>query len=265
MAVTRQRTGPVVDVEQRVRQNTGSAGLAAGLLIFFGFFYIVKPTDDGLWAYAALAFYHTLRFGGLAMAAIAVFSSLGQPLALLLDAVVSCLIGALLILTGVLMAIGGGDLLQPFISIVCGAMFVSAGLRNGRDFSHFPAETEVQEEFDPAAEEVASVLKHQPKEDQPADAPPSLAGVLLDRADREDKVGPKRRATGGGATTGGARFASHDEVIHLPDSDDPASLEDVKPPPPPEQEAEKKRRPESSPPPDGFLADLGNEEPPPHP
>jgi hypothetical protein len=196
------------------------------------------------------------------MAAIAVFSSLGQPLALLLDAIVSCLIGALLIITGVLMAIGGGDLLQPFISLVCGAMFVAAGLRNGRDFSLFPAETEVEEEFDPAAEEVASVLKHQPTEEQPAEPPQSLAGVLLDRADQKDKPGPKRRATGGGRITGGARFSSHDEVIHLPDLDDPAPPEDVKPPPPPEQGAEKRRRPESSPPPDGFLADLGDEEPP---
>ena len=248
--------GKPVDVEARVRRNVGSAGLAAGLLIFFGFFCVAEPTEGGLWGYAALVFYHTLRFGGLAMAAVAVWSSLGHPLALFFDAVVSCLIGAILILSGVLMAIGGGSLLPTLLMIVCGALFVSAGLRNGRDFLQFPivAKEKRDEQADrqPTAERLADETSS------------SLPGELLKRSAKSADFDPRQAAH----TTGGARFAAQDDAIRLPDSDASASRDDVKPSSPPEGQktakplcGDEKRKPKAPPPPEGYLADLADDDP----
>ncbi len=228
------------DVEARVRQNVGSAGLAAGLLIFFGFFCVALPPDDGLWGYSARIFMYTLRLGGLAMAALAIWSSLGYPLALLVDAVVSCLIGASVIVTASLMLIGDGALLATLLYVVCGVLFISSGLRNGRDYAKFPVA--VAEDSDEAADELASAVgvagdpPGSPREPGPVESD----GVV----DFTPK--PKPKDTSG--KRGGARFAVYDDAIHLPLDNAPAP--------------ERKPRPRpKAPPPEGHLADLADDEP----
>ena len=124
-----------LNVASRVRGNAGSAGLAAALLIFFGFFYVAKPTGSDLFARSALAFVYALRVGGIAMAGLAVWSLLGHRLVLIVDALVSVTIGVVFGLSGVGMLIGGGDVLQVVLNVVFGGMFISAGLRNGRAYS----------------------------------------------------------------------------------------------------------------------------------
>lgn len=123
----------------RVRQNVAPAAIGAAFLLFFGFFQLTEPTGTELFDRASWVFYHTLRVGGLAMGAVAAWSLLGQPITLGIDAVVTVAIGALLIFTGVGMAVDGGAMIQTIINVVCGGMFTSSGVRNWRDYRFFSA------------------------------------------------------------------------------------------------------------------------------
>ncbi len=121
----------------RVRQNVVSTAIGAAFLLFFGFFQLTEPTGTDLFSRANWVFYYTLRLGGLAMAAVAAWSLLGQFITLAVDAVVTVAIGALLILTGLGMAVDGGAMVQTIINVVCGGMFISSGVRNWKDYRWF--------------------------------------------------------------------------------------------------------------------------------
>ena len=123
-----------IGVAMRVRQNVAPAAIGAAFLLYFGFFQLAEPTGTELFDRASWVFYHTLRVGGFAMAAVAAWSMFGQPITLAVDAVVTVAIGILLILTGLGMSVDGGAMVQTIINVVCGAMFSSSGVRNWRDF-----------------------------------------------------------------------------------------------------------------------------------
>lgn len=106
-------------------------------MLFFGFAHLAEPSGTDLFGRSWLVLYHTLRIGGLAMATIALWLGTGHLPALLADAVVAILIGAVLILTGAGMLLDGGDALQTIVNVFCGGMFVSSGLRNRREFLEF--------------------------------------------------------------------------------------------------------------------------------
>ena len=241
MSRSNQRGG-WIDVDARIRQNIGSAGLAAALLIFFGFFWVDAPTGADWWSAAGRVFLLTLKIGGLAMAGVAIWCSFGEPLALLCDSIVSCAIGVILAGTGLVMLLDGGGYFQPAVNIVCGVLFLSAGLRNGRDYLSFPAVYDDDDE-ETADELVASTsTAAAPRDDKPspfgADGDPDLV---------EFAPKPKRKSS---VTTRGARFGVTDEAIKLPLDDEPA---------PPHSRPNPQPRP--SPPPDGFLADLAEDDP----
>jgi hypothetical protein len=122
-----------------VRQNAGSAGIAALLMLYFGFSALAAPTGTGLFERSNWLLYNTVRIGGVAMAVIAAWSLLGNPLVLAVDAVVSTAVGLSLIVSGGGMLIGGGDAFQNAMLILFGMMFVGAGVRNGRLFAHLSA------------------------------------------------------------------------------------------------------------------------------
>ena len=129
------QSGERAVVAARVRQNVAPAAIGAAFLLYFGFYsQLTEPTGTELFDRAWWVLYHTLRVGGVALAAIALWSMLGQGITLAVDAVVAVLIGALLILTGLAMAIDGGDMLQTIINVVCGGMFISSGLHNWKDY-----------------------------------------------------------------------------------------------------------------------------------
>ena len=121
-------------VAARVRQNVVPAAIGAAFLLYFGFLHLAEPTGTDLFNRANWVFYQALRLGGLAMAAVALWSMLGQGITLAVDAVIAVVIGGLLILTGLAMAIDGGDMLQTVINVVCGGMFISSGLHNWKDY-----------------------------------------------------------------------------------------------------------------------------------
>jgi len=119
---------------QRVRQNAGQAGFTALCLLFFGFGWFSPPTATGLFSTGDALFNHTLRGGGLVMACIALAFIAGKPVVLMIEAVVSMVIGGLLAVSATMMIFGGGlGLSQVFYLMVAG-MFVLAGVRNVRSF-----------------------------------------------------------------------------------------------------------------------------------
>jgi hypothetical protein len=116
------------------RAAAGSAAIGAGLMLLFGFGYLDVQSGDDLFAVSAQILYYTVRWGGVALGLIAVALFAGVGIALVADGVVSGLVGVLLIVTGLGMAIDGGGLVQPIINFVCGYMFFSSGVRNGRAY-----------------------------------------------------------------------------------------------------------------------------------
>ena len=135
------QNGGISGSAMRVRQNVAPAAIGAAFLLYFGFLHLTEPTGTDVFGRASWVFYHTLRLGGLAMAAIALWCMLGRSIALAVDAVITVLIGGLLILTGLAMAVDGGAMVQTIINIVCGGMFISSGFRNWRDYRFFSATT----------------------------------------------------------------------------------------------------------------------------
>jgi len=127
----------VLDVEVYVRHRAGHAGFAAGLLIFFGFFWFGGPTGTGLFHLGDSIFHYTLRLGGLAMVGIAIWSSIGMRSALVGDGVLSVLIGGLLAISAVLMTVAVGfgyNNVLFFIYFVCGVIVALNGLTTLREY-----------------------------------------------------------------------------------------------------------------------------------
>ncbi|MBI3835002.1 MAG: hypothetical protein HY287_11795 [Planctomycetes bacterium] len=118
----------------QARAAAGSTAFAAALLLYFGF-NSVEPSRNDLGDWSLWILFCTLRFGGLACAALTVVLFLGVGAALIADAIVSTVIGVLLILTGAGLAIGGGTMMQAAINVVCGFMFASYGVRTGLIFA----------------------------------------------------------------------------------------------------------------------------------
>ncbi len=239
-------------IEGFVRSNAGSAALAAGLLIFFGFFQLDVQTGTDLFSKAGTVFVYTLRIGGLAMAMVAVWCCFGQPLALFVDAIVSIIIGALMLVTSGLMLYDGGMGIQTILSMMCSLLFLSAGLRNGRDFFAFASD----EPEDAATTTTAAAS---------AEGTP-LAGQLGPNPDLIRMKQPE--ASQQHATFQGGRFAADDEALPLPDTE-PLSLADIEPPAPPKPHTGGSLlspgippAPDVPPAPDGFLADLAGDEQP---
>lgn len=123
-----------VTIASIVRRGAGAAAIGAAFLLYFGFVQLTLPTGSDLFSKANLVFLYTLRFGGVALALIAIGSLTGAPLVLMVDAIVCVAIGVLFILTGILMLVDGGGGLQTIINCVCGAMFMSAARRNWQDY-----------------------------------------------------------------------------------------------------------------------------------
>lgn len=254
------------DPTTRVQDNIKSAAVAAGFLLFFGFFYDLQiPAGDDLFSVANAVFVYTLRIGGLLMVGITVWSAIGHPPALLCDGIVCSLIGLCFIGTGLAMVVGGGGWLQTFINVVCGTMFVTSGLRNGRDYLQFaPApqtsENESLDNFEPFLPEdgdtslLADIPTPVARSDDSADGDEeeNSGSELVEMAPKDEK-GKTARSRYGAA---GGRFASSDETISLADLADSAADDST---------GEDQRGNASSAdhtdahaPDDGFLADLGD-------
>jgi len=123
-----------LQVAQRVRARGMSAAIGAAFLLYFGFARLIEPQATDLFSSSNLILYHTARWGGVLMAIVALWLWSGHVVALLADGVTATLIGVLLVVTGLGMGVGGGDMFQTLINFFCGYMFFSSGVQNGRDY-----------------------------------------------------------------------------------------------------------------------------------
>jgi len=118
----------------RVRTNAWYAGIAAALMILFGYGVgLVFASEGWLANLAGKTILYTLQGGGILLALVAVLCLMGLPQALYLDAFVSTLIGLAFIL-GSLGRVIGGDSFALFYGLL-GAMFLHSAVRNYRDAS----------------------------------------------------------------------------------------------------------------------------------
>ena len=127
---------PQIEIRNKVRRNAGTAAIAAVLMMYFGFEYLQEPTGTDLFSWAAWIFFHTLRIGGITIAILAVWSWIGQPIVVAVDAVVSIIIGAIFMLTGLAMFMDGGGMFQPLLNVVFGWTFIAAARNNWSTYTY---------------------------------------------------------------------------------------------------------------------------------
>jgi len=260
-------------ITSRVRQNTGSAAVAAICLIVFGFFdFFSIPKVTDLFTLGDAAFNYTLRIGGVLMAVIAVWSFSGRVTALLADAMVSAAIGCLLIFSGVAMIIGGGGFsLNYGLYVLFGAMFISAGLRNWRDFSLLKSTQSTPAREGPIG--FGSPPDEFAEDARPVPPSSSLAGRLRER--KADQHGTKPEHSSEPPASTPPRSTPTSSIAERPNLS--ATLEDEHStgatPPMLDEEpilgADKTSDPDSTkddkddqPPPGGFLASFADDGPP---
>lgn len=123
-------------IDSRLGFNAGEAGFAALLLLLFGWLqFDPSDTATGLFKVGDRLTIYGMRFGGLAMASVAIASKFKYVWSLLADAFISIGIGLALAFGGFALISGGGGWgINYILYMVFGVMFVSAGLRNGRDY-----------------------------------------------------------------------------------------------------------------------------------
>jgi len=113
-----------------VRNNAWSTAIAAVLMCLYGFAWLAKPTPTDLFSWCALVLYHTLRLGGVVMAIVTVWSLLGRPAVLAVDAISSTLIGVVFVSTGIGMLVDGGAVFNSVLIVLFGGLFIRSGVQN---------------------------------------------------------------------------------------------------------------------------------------
>ena len=163
-----------------VRRNTGSAAIAAFLMLAYALGFLTPPDPTDLFTWCNFFFYYTLLIGGTAYALIAVWSWIGHAAALAADGVLSLIVGVLFMITGIGMWSDGGGAFQNALIVVFGWLFSGVGVRNLRTFQYLTS--------DRAESSVAGVARSEhamgdPSPDEPIHPSEFIAGRW--RAQRE--------------------------------------------------------------------------------
>ncbi|HUU86082.1 MAG TPA: hypothetical protein VM243_21500 [Phycisphaerae bacterium] len=119
------------ECKRRVRSTALWAGLAAVIMLFFGYRGGWELPEANPMRAGSMLFVYTLKIGGWVMLVEALLLWTGIRAALVCDGVVTTLIGMLLVLGGLLMT--PGSLWQALLFIVFGLLFISSGLRSWRE------------------------------------------------------------------------------------------------------------------------------------
>ena len=245
----------------RVRQNAGSAALAAALMIGFGFFTDPQHIGSDLFSVGARLFYFTLRVGGVLLALVAALSLTGRPFVLLIDALLSAAIGVVLVASGGLTLYDGGGF-QSVLALIFGAMFIGAGRRNGLEFQQIreqqgsPGVAGSDPNFDKRYEQARA----QPPGD-------SLASRLVDRSaapEQSGRLAPEETgALDAEAVPPREPEASPEDLWTLRDdgpSGAQATLDETPSETQPEDKAAAPPEHETTDAPDGFLASFADDD-----
>ncbi len=148
--------------KRRVRSTALWAGLAAVIMLFFGYRGDWELPEANPMRTGAMIFVYTLKIGGWVMAVEALWLLTGARAALFCDGAVTMLIGLLLVAGGLMMT--PGNIGQAVLFILFGLLFIHSGLRSWRD----------------------AVACSYPSPDEPSTAPPAAANASGD----QDGSGP---------------------------------------------------------------------------
>jgi len=230
------------EVAARVRQNAGSAFIAALCLNYFGYFHFAIPAVINTFTLGDAIFNYTLRIGGVIMAATLVASLTGKRWVLAIDGVASIAIGVALGLSALIMMLGGGLGINQLIYVFASGMFISAGLRNARDYRDLRPTLLSDESnefqnvlFEPArAQQPVQQAVHQsPSKAATKTPPPERRNLLLTRSLK------------------GSAGAVPEQDLGMKPKTSPVPATEVPNAAP------------SPPPPDGYLASFAKKKPPP--
>lgn len=117
--------------KRRVRSTALWAGLAAVIMLFFGYRGDWELPESNPMRAGAMIFVYTLKIGGWVMLVEALWLLTGARAALFCDGAVTMLIGLLLVAGGLLMT--PGNIWQAILFILFGLLFIHSGLRSWRD------------------------------------------------------------------------------------------------------------------------------------
>lgn len=211
-----------LDMGQRVRDNAGSAALTGALLVVYGFFMFAGANGTGIFRTGEVIFLLSMKVGGLAMLGVAIWSAFGHLPALLGDAVVSSLVGLGLIISAILLTIGGGFGINYALYVIFGLMLLRSAVGVGVVYFALRAQVNAPEEeeewVDPtpltAGDDDSSFLSGMRKSQPTASADSSgqFEPIIFDKT---KAATPKRKTIGDSP-------------------DDAISLDDIAPAPPPE-------------------------------
>jgi hypothetical protein len=201
-------------IAKRVRYNVASAAIGAICLLAYGFALAGPAQIKTMFNLGDAVSVHTLRIGGVALLLVAIGSMTGKLIFLLIDAIVMIPVGLGMIVSGVLMLFGGGGFLQA-LPVLFGGLFVSAGLRNARDYQHlsvFSRSTSGARPVSPfAPTQLPPIMEH----------PAYLTERLLDRTREKPEQ-----------TRPGARFDSSSQPVEAAPARAARTIESDSPPPP---------------------------------
>ncbi len=257
-------------VASRVRSNTLWAGIAAALMLYFGWGEWLIPAKGALYETAARGLIYTLKVGGVLLAIAAAVCLSGLRIGLLLDGVLSAAIGVSLALTGIIMFAHGDS--PGILYAIFAVLFIVAGhraLAEWRALRSARADWVLGLPVGQAGAEPSPSASPT----QTSQAPPSnsLAGQLL-------------RHRRSGEQTSDAPVAVTDDEQALPTSagaapptePPPPTAAPPAPPPPDAPEADlaarqdapapepsrapRKEQDQAEPPPEGYLAALASED-----
>lgn len=124
-----------VIIAGQVRQNAFPAGIAAALMLWFGMnSWGGGAVGSPLFLTAAEICEWVVLFGGALMAVSTIWSITGRRPALAYDAGASILIGVGFFVVALLMVVAGAFGYPQILYFLFGAVFLSSGLRNGREY-----------------------------------------------------------------------------------------------------------------------------------
>ncbi|MCH7813901.1 MAG: hypothetical protein IID40_07760, partial [Planctomycetes bacterium] len=235
------------------------SAIAAAMMLYYRYprdSWVLPSENPG--RAGALIFVNTLEFGGWAMVLATLGLLAAMRRALAFDAVASVLIGALFVISGVLLFSGGG--MQPIMYAVFGIMFIASSRNSWREYVlSTPAASDLAEpSYDPHFAKRRAAAKVESRTG-------SLAGRLMQqsrerlgarptRPEPPQPAAPRQPSPPVEPETP-APVVAPPITPSAPTEAPPTALE-----PDPDQAADE---PTDEPPPDGFLAQFGRPEDPP--
>lgn len=124
-------------IAARTRAAALHTAIGAAILLYLGYSYS-EPSREDLAGWSLWILFQTLRIGGIVSATAAILLMTGWRHALLIDGIIACAVGVILIVTA-LGWMSGGLNIQAIVSVIGGMMFASSGWRSAREYFLYSA------------------------------------------------------------------------------------------------------------------------------